>query len=162
MIHQNTANKKKGPPKFQHLPRARAKQLKSAWIQTCKIKSKWRAEKRREGIQPVGSPSTAPELETPVSNVPVIPSGKPDHRPQLIDVHTAFDAQPSRSEGRPVKGSNSWTVREPIRTTKTGSAVGSSQEKDRRPGRPTSHQGKKPSMRNRMITLLEKIQRDID
>ncbi|KAF9792132.1 hypothetical protein BJ322DRAFT_15862 [Thelephora terrestris] len=159
MIHQNTANKRKGPPKFQHLPKARAKQLKSAWIQTRKIKSKWRAEKRREGIESVGTPSTAPELEIPVPNVP---GPKPDHQPQFIDAHTGSDALPSTSKGHPVKVPNTRTVREPIRTTRTGPAVGSSQEKDRRSGRPSGYQGKKPSMKNRMITLLEKIQRESD
>ncbi|KAI0309193.1 hypothetical protein OF83DRAFT_1072429 [Amylostereum chailletii] len=42
-------NRKK-PPTFQHLPEQRAKKLKRDWVEKQKIKSKWKAEKRREGI----------------------------------------------------------------------------------------------------------------
>lgn len=139
-----------------------AKKLKSAWIQTRKIKSKWNAEKRKEGIQ-LGTSSTAPILETTVPNVSgTTMEQPPDHQPQLIDVDTGSDASPSNPGERQAEASNSRTIREPVRTTKTGPVVGSSQQKDRRPGRPNGYQGKKLSMRNRMNTLLEKIQREID
>ena len=135
-----------------------AKKLKSAWIQTRKIKSKWNAEKRRQGIQ-----MESPELETTVFNRSHIPAGKnPDHRPQPIDLDTGSAVSPPKSEERPVGASNSRTIREPVRTAKTGPATGSSQQKDRRPGRPSGYPGKRPSMRNRMNALLEKIQREID
>ena len=138
-----------------------AKKLKSAWIQTRKIKSKWNAEKRRQGIQMESS--SAPELETTGSNVSHIPVGqKPDHQPQLIDVGTGSGVSLPKSGEHPVKASNSRTMKESVRTAKTGLATGSSQQKDRRSGRPSGYQGKKPSMRNRMNALLEKIQRDID
>ncbi|PPQ70290.1 hypothetical protein CVT24_000853 [Panaeolus cyanescens] len=42
--------KKKKPPTFQHFPANRAKKLKKAWIDKAKIKSKWKAEKRKEGL----------------------------------------------------------------------------------------------------------------
>ena len=182
MLQQGTAKKKKGPPKFQHLPKERgkyvispqpigkftragdhsAKKLKSAWIQTRKIKSKWNAEKRREAVQ-TGTSSTGPVLETTVSNVLGIMAGQPpDHQPQFIDVGTGFDASPSRPSEPRVEASSSRTIREPVRTTKTGPAVGSSQQKDHRPGRPSGYQRKKASMRTRMNTLLEKIQKEID
>ena len=137
-----------------------AKKLKSAWIQTRKIKSKWNAEKRRQGIQ-----MELPELETTVSKFSRVPTGqKPDHQPQLTDVDTESGVSPPKSRERPVKASNSRTIREPVRTAKTGPATGSSQQKDHRSdsGRPSGYQGKKPSMRNRMNALLEKIQREID
>ncbi|KAG6831171.1 hypothetical protein H0H92_012311 [Tricholoma furcatifolium] len=41
--------KRKRPPTFTHLPEKRAKKLKQAWVQNQKIKSKWKAQKRREG-----------------------------------------------------------------------------------------------------------------
>lgn len=188
MVQQSTASKKKGPPKFQHLPRPRgkylyyassillstknsherddhsAKQLKFAWIQTRKIKSKWKAEKRREMIQSV---KTAPELGIPVSNVPVTPDQKSDH---LLDsTENGSDGLPSRSEKqKPLTASNSRKIREPITKAKTGPAVGSSQQEDHRSGRhdshrwsPSGYRGKKPNMRSRMNALLEKIQREI-
>ncbi|KAI0273548.1 hypothetical protein BC834DRAFT_966060 [Gloeopeniophorella convolvens] len=44
-----TSNKRK-PPTFRHLPQERAKKLKEAWVAKQKIKSKWKAQKRKEGI----------------------------------------------------------------------------------------------------------------
>lgn len=87
-------------------------------MQTRKIKAKWKAEKRREGIQP----STALALETPVSSVSGIPAGKkPNHlyQSQPIDVDTRPDAPPSISEERPVKVSIPRTTGEPTRTSKS-------------------------------------------
>lgn len=138
-----------------------AKLLKSAWIQTHRTKSKWKAEKRREGIQSTETPSTVPELEIPVSDAPDLPGKKSDQRSELADI-------PSRSESQSGKVSNPQTTRERLHTTKTGLAVGSSQHKDHRSGRhdnqwcPSGHQRKKPSMRSRMNALLEKIQKEID
>lgn len=42
--------KKKRPPTFQHLPLNRAKKLKKDWVQVHKIKSQWKAQKRKEGL----------------------------------------------------------------------------------------------------------------
>ncbi|KAH9856940.1 hypothetical protein C2E23DRAFT_365958 [Lenzites betulinus] len=50
--------KRKKPPTFQHLPIDRAKKLKQSWVEVQKIKSKWKAQKRKEGL--VGS---RPQLE---------------------------------------------------------------------------------------------------
>ncbi|KAG6896130.1 hypothetical protein C0992_010171 [Termitomyces sp. T32_za158] len=44
--------KRKRPPSFHHLPATRAKKLKQAWIENKKIKTKWKAQKLREGITP--------------------------------------------------------------------------------------------------------------
>ncbi|KAI0034528.1 hypothetical protein K488DRAFT_45294 [Vararia minispora EC-137] len=38
------------PPTFQHLPEQRAKKLKKQWVTKQKIKSQWKAQKRKEGI----------------------------------------------------------------------------------------------------------------
>ena len=187
MVQPSTARGKKGPPKFQHLPKARgtlrvplspaknsherdhpAKQLRSAWVQTRKIKSKWNAEKRREGIR-TEPPQTASAVEIPVSSVSDIQAGQTlNHQPQPIDVNTGSNTSPSPSEEHPAKASSSQTMREPVPTSKKAPTKGSSQQKDRRSGRhdrrgrPSEYQGKKPSMRNQMNALLEKIQRDID
>ncbi|KAJ7046641.1 hypothetical protein C8F04DRAFT_1247719 [Mycena alexandri] len=45
-----TAQKRKRPPSFQHFPINRAIKLKQTWVQNTKLKSKWKAEKRKEGI----------------------------------------------------------------------------------------------------------------
>ncbi|OSC99097.1 hypothetical protein PYCCODRAFT_888280 [Trametes coccinea BRFM310] len=47
--------KRRKPPTFQHLPAERAKKLKRSWVEVQKIKSKWKAQKRKEGL--VGSRS---------------------------------------------------------------------------------------------------------
>ncbi|TDL24809.1 hypothetical protein BD410DRAFT_766317 [Rickenella mellea] len=41
--------KRKRPPTFAHLPAPRAKKLKRVWVEKTKIKSKWKAMKRKEG-----------------------------------------------------------------------------------------------------------------
>ncbi|KAL1748068.1 hypothetical protein HDZ31DRAFT_60602 [Schizophyllum fasciatum] len=45
-----TATKRKRPPTFVHLPANKAQKLRRDWIETRKLKSKWRAQKRREGL----------------------------------------------------------------------------------------------------------------
>ncbi|KAH9951229.1 hypothetical protein B0H21DRAFT_270757 [Amylocystis lapponica] len=42
--------KKRKPPTFQHLPADRAKRLKRSWVEKTKIKSQWKAQKRKEGL----------------------------------------------------------------------------------------------------------------
>ncbi|KAF9069838.1 hypothetical protein BDP27DRAFT_1324686 [Rhodocollybia butyracea] len=44
------AHQKKKPPTFTHYPALRAKSLKKAWVEKAKIKSKWKAEKRKMGL----------------------------------------------------------------------------------------------------------------
>ncbi|KAI0670325.1 hypothetical protein C8Q78DRAFT_975281 [Trametes maxima] len=47
---QDRGVKRKKPPTFQHLPADRAKKLKRSWVDVQKIKSKWKAQKRKEGL----------------------------------------------------------------------------------------------------------------
>ncbi|KAF8162939.1 hypothetical protein B0H34DRAFT_300764 [Crassisporium funariophilum] len=53
-------SKRKRPPTFQHLPVETAKKFKKAWVEKTKIKSKWKAEKRKEGL------ASSSRLELPV------------------------------------------------------------------------------------------------
>ncbi|KAJ7685053.1 hypothetical protein DFH06DRAFT_968468 [Mycena polygramma] len=46
------AEKRKRPPSFQHFPINRAIKLKQTWVQNVKIKSKWKAEKRKADVVP--------------------------------------------------------------------------------------------------------------
>jgi len=55
-----TGIKRKRPPTFQHYPVDRAKKLKKAWVEKTKIKSKWKAQKKKEGL------STSSKLDLPV------------------------------------------------------------------------------------------------
>ncbi|KAG0705947.1 hypothetical protein DFH29DRAFT_996374 [Suillus ampliporus] len=48
MIVEGTKRKK--PPTFGHLPVNRAKKLKQSWVESKKIKSQWKAQKKREGL----------------------------------------------------------------------------------------------------------------
>ncbi|KJA27495.1 hypothetical protein HYPSUDRAFT_179588 [Hypholoma sublateritium FD-334 SS-4] len=52
--------KRKNPPTFHHLPINRAVTLKKAWVEKTKIKSRWKAQKRKDGIV------AAATLDTPV------------------------------------------------------------------------------------------------
>ncbi|KAI0682053.1 hypothetical protein BC835DRAFT_1300729 [Cytidiella melzeri] len=53
--------KRRRPPMFQHLPLNRAKKLKQSWVKNQKIKSKWKARKRKEGLLTTKSFSPASE-----------------------------------------------------------------------------------------------------
>ncbi|GLB35421.1 hypothetical protein LshimejAT787_0209860 [Lyophyllum shimeji] len=54
--------KRKRPPTFPHLPLNRATKLKRTWVENKKIKSKWKAQKRKEGL------STTPQAEDSTSS----------------------------------------------------------------------------------------------
>jgi len=56
---------KRKPPTFRHLPQERAKKLKKEWVIKQKIKSKWKSQKRREGI--VSRPDTSTQIPQPSS-----------------------------------------------------------------------------------------------
>ncbi|TFY72363.1 hypothetical protein EVG20_g609 [Dentipellis fragilis] len=45
-----TTRTKRKPPTFNHLPEHAAKRFKREWVEKQKIKSKWKAQKRKEGI----------------------------------------------------------------------------------------------------------------
>ncbi|KIY51000.1 hypothetical protein FISHEDRAFT_57130 [Fistulina hepatica ATCC 64428] len=47
MTNPTTFHKRRRPPTFQHYPSNRAKKLKRDWVINAKIKSKWKAEKRK-------------------------------------------------------------------------------------------------------------------
>ncbi|KAG6868278.1 hypothetical protein C0993_005563 [Termitomyces sp. T159_Od127] len=63
LTHQQTfgQDQRKRPPTFRHLPANRAKKLKQAWIENKKIKTKWKAQKFREGI--TSTPQIQDELK---------------------------------------------------------------------------------------------------
>ncbi|KZT09476.1 uncharacterized protein LAESUDRAFT_646696 [Laetiporus sulphureus 93-53] len=50
MVNAKDGTKKRKPPTFRHLPVNRAKKLKQSWVEVQKVKSQWKAQKRKEGI----------------------------------------------------------------------------------------------------------------
>ncbi|KAA1469532.1 hypothetical protein DENSPDRAFT_879004 [Dentipellis sp. KUC8613] len=50
MAPTTTSRTKRKPPTFNHLPEHAAKRFKREWVEKQKIKSKWKAQKRKEGI----------------------------------------------------------------------------------------------------------------
>jgi len=83
-----TQAKKKKPPTFHFLPKTRAKRLKKSWVQDHKIRSKWKAQKRRDGLTNQTSDGACqddvdagPELETTPDKPPTpSPVSSPDKR----------------------------------------------------------------------------------
>jgi len=57
--------KKRNPPTFPHHRPEQARKLKAQWIQREKIKSKWRAEKRRDPTLRPPPPQQLPQPEEP-------------------------------------------------------------------------------------------------
>jgi len=55
-----TGIKRKRPPTFQHYPVDKAKKLKKTWVEKTKIKSKWKAQKKKESL------GTSSKLDLPV------------------------------------------------------------------------------------------------
>ncbi|KAI0725155.1 hypothetical protein C8Q72DRAFT_786029 [Fomitopsis betulina] len=49
-MQSSDGSRKRKPPTFRHLPINRAKKLKQSWVEAQKIKSQWKAQKRKEGI----------------------------------------------------------------------------------------------------------------
>ncbi|CAL1704477.1 unnamed protein product [Somion occarium] len=66
MVAQDATVKKRKPPTFRHLPLDRAKKLKKNWVETQKIKSQWKAQKRKEGL--VTQRPVPPHMSTTVES----------------------------------------------------------------------------------------------
>ncbi|EIN07431.1 hypothetical protein PUNSTDRAFT_121543 [Punctularia strigosozonata HHB-11173 SS5] len=77
---EHESRKRKQPPTFQHLPPHRAKKLKKEWIEKQKIKSKWRAQKRKEGLATslpcIARPEGGEAVEEDSGDEPKINQGK--------------------------------------------------------------------------------------
>ncbi|KAF8559831.1 hypothetical protein OG21DRAFT_495072 [Imleria badia] len=125
--------KKKKPPTFQYLPKTRANRLKKSWIEDHKIRSKWKAQKRREGLTNKSSPPS--------------PTPTPSHDKQsLRDLRRiAYSSKPLPTQ----KANSSRPKRAP------------GPSHDNRGGKTTvGRETGQPNMKLRMNFLLEKIKRD--
>ncbi|KAI0277701.1 hypothetical protein BGY98DRAFT_917862 [Russula aff. rugulosa BPL654] len=164
---------KRHPPSFHHLPQARAKKLKKVWIAKQKTKSKWKTQKRREGIvtqrvpvdetlgdqhddESQNSSADEPALTKPEQNL----RGQEDSTsagPSLRELQKqAYSpATLHHYKSRPLQHTKgrmaSYGTRTPESSQKRGVGRGS---------RNTSRRGGQPDMRLRMSAMLEKIKRD--
>lgn len=130
-----------------------AKRLKKSWVQDHKIRSKWRAQKKREGLTNQTSP--------PVGDAS-------NHRRDEANVNSESDASPNRPDKPPTASHNKQSLRDlgriayasmPPRTQKVDPSCPN-------PGRSHNDCGGKtttgqPNMKLRMNVLLEKIKRDL-
>ncbi|KAG9318726.1 hypothetical protein JVU11DRAFT_825 [Chiua virens] len=153
-----TEGKKKKPPSFHFLPKTRAKQLKKSWVEDRKIRSKWKAQKKREGLsgqprRPVDDASehirddananSEPEASSTPRDKSITPTPVPHHdRQSLRDLRRiAYTANPPR-------------------TQKSDSSHSKRDHHIDRSGKPLKHENGQPNMKLRMNVLLERIKRD--
>ncbi|KAI0079896.1 hypothetical protein K474DRAFT_1566880, partial [Panus rudis PR-1116 ss-1] len=152
---------KKKPPTFQHLPLNRAKKLKKEWVTVQKIKSQWKAQKRKEGLVP--SRPVDAEL-----------SDHPDKAESDEKTSSQKDASEESSDDENVEQEDSPTLRDLQRQAYSKSSLhsfksghsnrsngGRGRGSDRGRGFHTRGRGRgQPDMRLRMNVMLEKIKRD--
>ncbi|KAJ7470623.1 hypothetical protein FB451DRAFT_1038155 [Mycena latifolia] len=155
--------KRKRPPTFQHFPINRAAKLKQAWVQNAKLKSKWKAEKRKLGL---GAPPKeedeadddaeqpeARESETSTHARAPIPPPPPKKRTRRAQ----FNPTEAESSGAP-------TLRDRAREAYSQTSLHTYKSDPfgkRQRGAKTGTVGRgQPNMKKRMDVLLETIKRD--
>ncbi|KAJ7285706.1 hypothetical protein C8J57DRAFT_1118178, partial [Mycena rebaudengoi] len=156
-----TGEKRKRPPSFQHFPINRAKKLKQAWVQNTKLKSKWKAEKRKNGLMPARNEGE----EDPVEDSEVTES-KDDVQPPA-QARIAHTKKPSRTQHpRREAEAGPSTATEPTLRDRAREAYSQtslhtykSDPQRRRKGEAGTGRGQ-PDMKKRMSILLETIKRD--
>ncbi|KAG1754539.1 hypothetical protein EDB19DRAFT_1625924 [Suillus lakei] len=183
MIVEGTKRKK--PPTFGHLPFNRAKKLKQSWVESTKIKSQWKAQKKREGVlqrKPEAPSNGDPPLHTRKNLMAATQKNLVPRTSKNQDVHS--DAHPERKQ-RQVSNSSAdggISLRElgkqaysrnslhtykanPKRHDAKPSRGANQQRGSTRGGRGASFGDRgrekgQPNMKYRMTAVLEKIKRD--
>ncbi|KIM62074.1 hypothetical protein SCLCIDRAFT_25290 [Scleroderma citrinum Foug A] len=159
--------KHKKPPTFHYLPKNRAKKLKRSWVDNKKLKTQWKAQKKRQGLSE-DKPSSHCEVpsedasdvhassevrdSTPVHTEPPLASSPPTSKTSLRDLtRQAY----SRSTLHTHKSG-------PLRKQR-GPNVPFSRErsKDNQVNKPSHRPNGQPDMKLRMNAMLEKIKRDL-
>ncbi|KAN0133701.1 hypothetical protein V8E53_008425 [Lactarius tabidus] len=180
-------NKRK-PPSFRHLPQERAKKLKKEWVIKQKIKSKWKSQKRREGIRaqldtssqtPQPSSSSLREEQIVSADDAGIDEGG-DEVQQSSDDEPAPASSVQQCEQKTDAPSAGLSLRElqrqahspaslhhyksrPLRHPKNRAVSNDVSIRRREASIGTSKRGRgggQPNMRLRMTAMLEKIRRD--
>ncbi|KAJ7740742.1 hypothetical protein DFH07DRAFT_751563 [Mycena maculata] len=162
-----TRGKRKRPPSFDHFPPNRAKKLKQAWVQNTKLKSKWKAEKRKSGLV---VPPTKGDEDT-AENDPEAEETKTESSPQARNPtpiappkKRARRMQPDPTEA---ESSSGPTLRDRAREAYSQASLhtyrsdpfGKRQRGGRNGATGTTGRGQ-PNMKKRMDVLLETIKRD--
>jgi len=163
------AEKRKRPPSFEHFPINRAKKLKQTWVQNQKIKSKWKAEKRKAGLavpRPVEEEEDAAvdgiEPEAEVEREPSIRAPTPTPTPPLPKKR----ARERRKEPDPPKAESSQapSLRDRAREAYSQASLHTYRSdpfsKRQRGGKAGTKGRGQPNMKMRMGVLLETIKRD--
>ncbi|KAG7092388.1 hypothetical protein E1B28_008745 [Marasmius oreades] len=171
-----TRKDKKKPPTFNHFPPTRAKALKQAWVEKAKIKSKWKAEKRKMGLaqapeNPVQEGDATNEINqieqqhVTEREVQVDTSKelRTSSRPRKGKDSTAQETQNIRRDH--VESSQSGGLRELARKAYSRESLHTYKSdplKRRSNGEHVKKGGGRgqPNMKLRMNAMLEKIQRD--
>ncbi|KAF4608351.1 hypothetical protein EYR40_000695 [Pleurotus pulmonarius] len=169
--------KKKRPPTFHHFPEKRAKALKKSWVETAKIKSQWKAEKRKANLHNASRP-VQDDVEEDGDN-------NSEARDNLADSQDGSnqaeqtevphrDPQPSSSVSL-TKRDKIFHSRPQAHLRKGGSSHSSAQKSDKAPAPTSGNQTAKrtkqkqtfthtrhgqPNMGLRMGAMLEKIKKD--
>ncbi|KIK94297.1 hypothetical protein PAXRUDRAFT_143177 [Paxillus rubicundulus Ve08.2h10] len=160
-----TERKKNKPPTFQHLPKDRAKKLKKSWIENKRVKSQWKAQKRREGLmkQPISPGEGSPDQESEETKSGLA-SGT-SIQSHLGDALITSGRTPAAQQ----KEHGEKSIREPKRPTSLHThTLGFSRGRNAhrthgRGGRNLPDRGREkgqPNMTLRMNVMLEKIKRD--
>ncbi|KAF8844525.1 hypothetical protein BDN67DRAFT_721770 [Paxillus ammoniavirescens] len=164
-----TERKKVKPPTFQRLPKDRAKKLKKSWIENKKVKSQWKAQKRREGLvkQPMSPNEGNPGQESEETKSGLDSGTIQSH---LDDAPTACGRTARQKERSVVTPSNGEkSTREPKRPSSLHTHTpdfsrGRNAHRTRgRRGGNLADRGRErgqPNMTLRMNVMLEKIKRD--
>jgi type II secretory pathway component GspD/PulD (secretin) len=140
-----SSSKKRQPPSFHHYPPNRAKELKKAWVQRAKIKSKWKNEKRKAGLLP-SQPSMAAEAASAENKE----ASGPTPCSEPVVQQPPERAQPHNSSLRQLT-KNAYSPSS-LHTHKSTKHRASQADHGERKGQ--------PSMKLRMNALLAKIQQD--
>ncbi|KAF7440380.1 hypothetical protein PC9H_000724 [Pleurotus ostreatus] len=176
--------KKKRPPTFQHFPEKRARALKKTWVETAKIKSQWKAEKRKANLLGAARPAqddveedgNDSEVQDDLADSQVTSNqSKRDPQTFIAEAIPHRDSQPSGSMSLPKRNKSSHS--HPQTHPRQGSSSHSSAQKP--PKAPAPHPSNRqatgrtkqkptfthtrhgqPNMGLRMGAMLEKIKKD--
>ncbi|KAG1832146.1 hypothetical protein EV424DRAFT_1469779 [Suillus variegatus] len=172
MITEGTKRKK--PPTFGHLPFNRAKKLKQSWVESTKIKSQWKAQKKRE-VPSNGDPPPAHREKSDGSDPEQShsndqgshSSSHPECKQRQVPNSSADGGISLRELGKQAYSRNSLhtykanTRRHDIKPSRGANPQGGSTRGGRGASFGDRGHGKgQPNMKYRMTAMLEKIKRD--
>ncbi|KAJ4480695.1 hypothetical protein C8J55DRAFT_428233 [Lentinula edodes] len=109
VISAAEVHKKKKPPSFNHYPEAKAKSLKKAWVEKTKIKSKWRAERRKMGLPSRSLPTQNVDAQKEKQNDMADSEAEEDKESESADETVTTPELPMKLQRRPPRPNFSST-----------------------------------------------------